>query len=318
MRDSATPTPLERNLASAAARAEFEVPRVQAWLADLRRQGLGLALPSLILKLDALNKVDLPPIQRVELLRLFKKPVLKALASLPKPVVAASDFVQSAASGVTLEQRLLRVMQSNLQLALYHLFKFEWDAGTAGDEARSWAIRNLYDFTERQIRYGIDWKVPWPPGTWQDLHDLYVLLSTRGPMHVLDPTEFDARGPGHGPALKRTIDAAVAYKRLLLLGLAGQFKPSCCDDPVLLKNLDAWAAESRLDPPERRVWDVGVYMVEVAQDAPPRHRPGVLEDSFHGWVLEPPQDFLAYIGRALAPEVPDFHPFDGRRVAGRA
>jgi hypothetical protein len=315
MRDS-TMTAMERTLAKAAARAEFEVPRVVAWLEGLRRQGLGLALPALILKLDTLGKVNLPALHRVELLRLFNKPVLKILASLPKPVVAASHAPPGGApAGLTLEQRLLRLMQTNLQHAAYDLFKVECSEDTAADDARAWTTRNLFDFTERQIRYGIDWRVPWPPGTWQDLHDVFVFLSTRGPTRVMNTTEFDIQVPGL--SAQRSRDAEAVYKRLLLLGLASQFKPMCCDDPDLSNSLDAWAAESRLEPPERRVWDIGVYMVEVGRDVPPRHFPGVLEDTFHGWVLEPAPGFLAYIGRPLAPEVPaDFHPFDRRRAAG--
>jgi hypothetical protein len=317
MRENSTMTAMERNLASAAARAEFEVPRVTAWLADLRRQGLGLALPGLILKLDTLGKVSLPALQRVELLRLFNKPVLKILASLPKPVIAATQASPGAApAGLTLEQRLLRLMQINLKQALYDLFKVEFsDDDDAADNARAWTSSSLFDFMERQIRYGVDWRVPWPPGTWQDLHDVFAFLSARVPTQVLSTSEFDM--DGSGMSRPRSLDAENVYKRLLLLGLASQFKPNCCDDPDLSKNLDVWAAESRLDEPERRVWDIGVYMVEVGRDVPPRHYPGVLEDTFHGWVLEPARGFLAYVGRSLAPEVPaSFHPFDRRRVAG--
>ena len=54
MPDRKIPTPLERSLAKAEARAEFELSNVALWLNQLRGQGLGLALPALILKLDAM------------------------------------------------------------------------------------------------------------------------------------------------------------------------------------------------------------------------------------------------------------------------
>ena len=306
MADRKTPTQLERNLARAEAQAEFEVRSVSVWLKDLRRQGLGLALPALILKLDALSKADLDALQRAELLRLFKRPVLRALGSLPKPIVAASSFAKNAAYGFTLEQRLLLVMESNFRQALHDLSKVEHSGDAACDDARSWAIRNLLYFTERQIRYGIDWKLSWPPGTWQELHDLHTLLSTRDMLQVLVPTPFDVGDPDLTD--DHPLDPTTAYKRLLLLGLASQLKPGCCDDPAFAEHLDAWAAESRLDEPEGRVWDVGVYVVEVAKDAPPKYRPGVLEDSFHGWVLEPAQGFLALVGRGRTSGPSGFHP----------
>lgn len=306
MADSKTPTQLERNLARAEARAEFEVRSVTVWLKGLRGQGLGLALPALILKLDALSKADLHPLQRAELLRLFKRPVLKALASLPKPIVAASGFAKGAASGVTLEQRLLLVMEANHRQALHDLSLVEYVGDDACADARAWVIRALFYYTERQIRYGIDWKVPWPPGTWQALHDLYVLLSTRDMLQTLVPTQFDAADPDLSD--EQPLDPTVAYKRLLLLGLGNQLRPGCCDDPVLAEHLDAWAAESRLDDPEGRVWDLGVYVVEAAKDSPPRFRQGVLEDSFHGWVLEPAEGFRALVGRPRNSVPPGFHP----------
>ena len=304
MRDSEIPKRLERNLSVAEARAEFDAPSVAAWLKDLDRQGLGLALPALMLKLDALSKADLPPPQRVELLQLLKRPVLKALASLPKPVVAASAFVQSAARGVTLEQRLLLVAQDNFRRAMHALWGVKYIADDRYDHARSWVIRTLLDFTERQILYGIHWQVPWPPGTWQELHDLFVFLSGRGSAVVLVPMGFDSSESGLSG--DRPLEPALAYKRLLLLGLASQLKPSCCEDPHLLEHLDKWAADSRLDDPDARVWDVGVYLVEVGKDCPPRYWPGVLEDSFHGWVLEPALGFLSFVGRG--PATPGFHP----------
>ena len=306
MPDRKIPTPLERSLAKAEARAEFELSNVALWLNQLRGQGLGLALPALILKLDAMVKADLRPMQRAQLLRLFKRPVLRALASLPKPIVAASGFAKSAASGVTLEQRLLLVIEANHRLALHDLSKVEYTGDLACEEARSWVIRNLFYFTERQVRYAIDWKLSWPPGTWQAIHDLYVLLSTRGMLEPLLPTAFDAGDPD--PAHEQLLDPTTAYKRLLLLGLANQLKHGCGDDPVLIDQLDAWASETRLDDPEARVWDVGVFVVEVAKDAPPRYRPGVLEDPFHGWVLQPPAGFLALVGWVPGSGAGGFHP----------
>jgi hypothetical protein len=306
MAESNQPTHLERNLARAEAQAEFEVRRVALWLKGLRGQGLGLALPALILKLDALNKADLHPRQRAEVLLLLKKTVLRALASLPKPIVAASGFAKNAASGVTLEQRLLLVMEANHRQALHDLSKVEYSGDTDCAEARSGVIRDLFYFTERQIRYAIDWKVPCPPGTWQELHDLYVLLSTRGMLQTLAPPPFDSGDTDLADA--PPLDPTMAYKRLLLLGLANELKPGSCDDPALSEHLDAWAAVSRLDDPEARVWDVGVFLVEVAKDVPPRYRPGVLEDSFHGWVLEPPEDYLALVGRPRSSGPSGFQP----------
>jgi hypothetical protein len=293
-----------RNLTTAQARAEFDPCNLTIWLGGLRRQGLGLALPALILKLDALAKADLPPQWRVAVLQMLKRPVLTAAASLPKPV---GGLQAGGGSGLTLEQRLLLLTQANLKRAIVDLCRLEFGEAAGADAARYWATGNLCAFIERQIRYGIDWGVPWPPGTWQGLYDLYTLLTERGHLTVLRNSELDQQDTDLMESAN--FDPTNAFKRLLLLGIASQSKPCLWDDREMYERLTQWAEDTRLDDPSLHVWQIGVYVVEVGKDAPPRPHPGLLEDSFHGFVVVPPRSFLVCIGRGPAKEGPGLRPF---------
>ena len=293
-----------RNLTTAQARAEFDPSNLTTWLGGLRRQGLGLALPALILKLDALAKSDLPPQWRVAVLQMLKQPVLRAAASLPKPV---GGLQPGGGAGLTLEQRLLVLMQANLDRAITDLGRLEFSEAAGGEEALHWATRNLFAFIERQIRYGIDWEVRWPSGTWQGLYDLYIFLTERGHLTLLCNSETDEHDTDL--AEHAGFDPTNAFKRLLLLGIASHAKPCVWDDREMYKRLSEWAEETRLDDPGPHVWQIGVYMVEVGKDAPPRHHPGILEDRFHGFVVVPPRGYLDCIGRGPAKEGPGLRPF---------
>ena len=293
-----------RNLTTVQTRAEFDPCDLTIWLGRLLRQGLGLALPALILKLDALAKADLPPQWRVAVLQMLKGPVLTAAASLPKPVGGRQA---GGRTGLSLEQRLLLLTQANLKQAIVDLCRPEFSEAVDADAARCWAISNLWAFIERQIRYGIDWGVPWPPGTWQRLYDLYTLLTERGHLTVLRTSELDQHDTDVMESAN--FDPTNAFKRLLLLGIASQSKPCLWDDREMYERLTQWAEDTRLDDPSLHVWQIGVYALEVGRDAPPRPHPGLLEDRFHGFVVVPPRSFLVCIGRGPAREGPGLRPF---------
>jgi hypothetical protein len=246
----------------------------------------------------------LPPQWRVAVLQVLKRPLLTAAASLPKPV---GGLQAGGGSGLTLEQRLLLLTQANLKRAIADLCRLEFGEAAGADAARYWATGNLWAFIERQIRYGIDWGVPWPPGTWQGLYDLYTLLTERGHLTVLRNSEIDQQDTDLMEG--SNFDPTNAFKRLLLLGIASQTKPCLWDDREMYERLTQWAEDTRLDDPSLHVWQIGVYVVEVGKDAPPRPHPGLLEDSFHGFVVVPPRSFLVCIGRGPAKEGSGLRPF---------
>jgi hypothetical protein len=47
---------------------------------------------------------------------------------------------------------------------------------------------------------------------------------------------------------------------------------------------------------------MGLFLVEIAQDSPPRQEQSRLDTGLRGWVLEPPKAYLELLNRILCGE----------------
>lgn len=285
-------------------RFDMDLEALKDWLAGLRTRGVRQAGPALVLTLENLRKAELAASRRITILSLLKVPVLKTCAGLPKPYADAAGATE-AAHGLTMEQRLGRLMFVNLDRALHQLDKEHPVPDERRQQQRLWLIRNLFRFAGRQIRYAIQWQTVLPAGAWRDLHELYLYLTSRRPHSLWD---LDAQRP-----ILSEFDHEIEYKTLLLLGLAAKLKDSAPRSEYFLDGLPAWAAQTRLEDPHNRLGRLRLFLVEVSSDEPPRQLAGSLDMAFRGWVLEPPYPYLheldggpfgmgAYGGRPLGLE----------------
>lgn len=257
------------------------------WLLGLRSAGVRHAAPALILSLENLRRADISPSRRLATLRLLKAPVLKTCSGLPKPWTSAAEG--QGDRGVTLEQRLYRLMFQNLSQTLHQLDRcyFLLDARQA--RRRHWVIRNLFRFCQRALRYAALWGTRLPANTWRDLHDLFVYLTVRG----VPPTQ----GGSAADIGFRGLNPEHEYKQLLLFGIAAQITQTGVRSGVLIEGLAQWANETVLEDPKGIDADKGLFVVEVSEDAPPRQCGGQMDTGFRGWVLIPPAGFLERLDR---------------------
>lgn len=259
---------------------------LEDWVGGLKARGVLQAGPALLQVLEMLRRSDLPLGRRLGILSLLKTPVLKVCAGLPKPRAGRADV------GLTLEQRLGRLMFVNLDDALHLFDKRHPFPGERESQQRLWLIRNLFRFAGRQIRYAIQYRAALPPGTWRDLHELYLylyLLSRRS----LTLWDLEAGQPvGDG------FDYELEYRKLLLLGLVARFRPDIINDQGLMDRLATWAEQTRLDDPHTRLGWLGSYIVESSADEAPRWFSGSLDLPFRGWVLRLPQAYLEVLKSA--------------------
>ncbi|WP_295435676.1 hypothetical protein [uncultured Thiodictyon sp.] len=297
--DSPSAASAAGNLTWASFDADLAV--VRDWLGSLRAAGVRQAGPALLLALAGLRRATLSPSRRLSMLRLLKGPVRKTCAGLPKPWSGPGQPPDAGADGacprgVTLEQRLYRLMFQNLHQALVQL-----DRGApAQDERpvrrRDWALHNLFRFCARQLRYAALWGCPVPVDTWRDLHDLYVHLMVRR-----------VTGAAPGRPLQRApsaVDATFEYKQLLLFGLAEQRAGRGVRSSAVLAGLARWAGATLLEDPHVGLHgETGLYVVEVGQDQPPRRHPGPLDAGLRGWVLLPPAEFFEQLEQARSATV---------------
>jgi hypothetical protein len=257
------------------------------WIQGLRKGGVRHAAPALILALEKLRQTEIPPKQRLWLLRLLKAPLLKTCTGLPKPWSARRDH--HASRGLSLEQRLYRLMFQGLEQALHQLDRSQFLLDEQQMHRRNWAIRNLFRFFQRQIRYAALWEPsPIPDNAWRDLHELYVYLTMRR------EAEDVSRAVPHGD----TLDPELEYKQLLLFGLAASLSASVARSGVLTEGLPRWARETILEEPEAAQGGRDLFLVEISEDSPPRRQTGPLDHRFRGWVLVPPAAFVHHLDEA--------------------
>ncbi len=293
---------------------DFACPRFDAgsqalvdWLKSLRTASAGRAALALILALESLRRADISPSRRCSLLRLFKGPLLKVCTGLPKPRdwamrAALGTAGGAAARGVGMEQRLYRLMFQSLAQALHQLDRCYFMLDGRQVRRRQWALRNLFRFFDRQIRYAALWGGPLPEGAWRDLHDLYAYLSVRRQPRQAGPVA-DLAG--------RTVDPDLEYKRILLFGLAAELAPSGVRHGTLLDGLRHWALQTQLEDPQGLSGQTGLLVVELSQDTPPRRHPGHLAPDFRGWVLVPPEGLVEHLDRSVYGEGSLFTPQRG-------
>jgi hypothetical protein len=282
-------------------RALDDVAGTADWLAEQRLRSVREVLPALIMRLEKLTGMDLEPEIRLELMRLYKRPVLKVCAALPSPDPRRAHGGFDSAGGLTSEQRLDRLMRLNLDQLFQELDRKRYRCSAATEENRHWVLRNLFKFLRRQVRYAMLAARDCPPHTWQDLHDLFVYLVIRGNVRLDSGVEVDLFDDG--------FDAETEYKRLLLIGYAQQCGITGQAALDLLPRLDDWARRSRLSDPGAHLGLFELMLVEVSQDRPMRVKDASLEQGFRGWVMLPAADYQRFIDRATR---------RGRRQARRA
>jgi hypothetical protein len=268
------------------------------WIQGLRRGGVRHAAPALILALERLRQTEIPARQRLRLLSLLKSPLLKTCTGLPKPWSASRG--RRAGRGVTLEQRLYRLMFQCLEQALHQLDRSQFLLDEQQMHRRHWAIRNLFRFFQRQIRYAALWEAPIPANAWRDLHELYAYLKMRPEPPAGDAPQADQTGDALDPELD--------YKQLLLFGLAASLSGSAARSGALTQGLPHWARETLLEDPEAMQGSRDPFLVEISEDFPPRRQSGQLDRSFRGWVLVPPPAYLERLDEAIRGAAPNRSP----------
>ena len=264
-------------------RFDGNLERLKDWLGELRAAGVRQSGPALLMALENLRREDVSAGRRLSILSALKVPLLKTCAGLPKPYSEEQDE-EDKSFGITLEQRLGRLMFLNLLKALRQLdLEHPLPSGRML-RRRQWVIRNLFRFANRQIRYSALWKTPIASGTWRNLHELHLYLMNR---RTGTAWEQSTRQAYFGD-----FDPVKEYKLLLLMGLAAQVKESALRSEYFMEGLEGWAVQTRLDDPHNQLGRIKLIVVEASEDMPARQLEGTLDAPFRGWVLQPPYSYI--------------------------
>ncbi|RKT45421.1 hypothetical protein BDD21_2871 [Thiocapsa rosea] len=258
-------------------------------LATLPSVGARISPAKLTEMLEALLACDLDAAARLRILHAWKTPLLDACEHLGEETGA-----RTGGPGSLFEGRLYRLMFRNLAAAIEQAA----DRQRAPDaDLNAWAVRNLFHFFQHQIRHAARLQIPLPAGSWRDLHALSVRLvvSTR---YLRAPE--GSREAGLDVAHQGVKSIELRYKEVLLLGLIAQVFVTAIRDH--LQGLRTWAVETRLENPFGLTGQRGLWLVDLADDAPPCECTGPLSPDFRGWVLFPPEDFVRMLDSARLSE----------------
>lgn len=264
-------------------RFDGNLESLRNWLDDLKAAGVRQAAPELMLALNSLRRAELSPNRRLAVLAALKTPLLKTCAGLPKPN-CADDGRPPSGSGVTLEQRLYRLMFVNLHQSLHQLDQMITALPPPLHNKREWVIRNLYRFANRQIRYAARWSTSLPAQTWSDLHQLHLELMNAGMTHS------SLFGAPDSSVL--WMDPDLEYKQLLLFGMAARLNPAIIQRDDFLDSIESWAAQTLLTDPQQMLDRPNLFTVEIGVDGPPRQQSSTLSRAFRGWIVQAPYPFL--------------------------
>lgn len=291
------PTGLDLSIAIGESVSSGQLGSASSLLATLPSVGARLSPAKLIEMLEALLASDVDAAARLGLLHAWTAPVLAVGEHLGDHAgrhAGEESGARTGGSGSIFEGRLYRLMFRNLAAAI------EWaaDRQRAPDgDLNAWAIRNLFYFFQHQIRHAARMQIPLPAGSWRDLHALSVRLvvSARYPRAAKRLREAGSE-VGHQGV--KAIE--LRYKEVLLLGLIAQVFVTSIQDH--LKGLRTWAVETRLENPIGLTGQRGLWLVDLADDAPPCECTGPLSPDFRGWVLFPPEDFVRMLDSARLSE----------------
>lgn len=185
--------------------------KVRKWLASLPPMPLAEHAREIYTALNAYNRIELEPAQRLELLELYREPVRRIVAQLEKQYVGLPLPLPAKHKGAAEQHR-------HFQLELAYGYKYlvlAWLGRTrAADEAALALHRAVRHLREVLLACYLSYS-PQPLNMWREIHALYVEAKRLGitGLAIADPL---ARAPG-------TSTIADAYKHALLLDLADPY-----------------------------------------------------------------------------------------------
>lgn len=263
---------------------EFAPGPFENWLERLSGLGLCQMLVVLILKLERLAVAPLDGSRRQAVMRRLAAVVRDVADDLPRGVPAQGAGGPAPVQSLSLEQRLICLTYRNLKRTLESLDRSGGGGMDERDTARQWVLAELFACLGRQIEQGALWGRPWPPHTWQELHDLHAYCTGR---------VGGARKHRERRETALGLDPGFAYKRLLLIGLIADQQARVLLAPEQAGRFAAWVEETELNDPGSYFGVLGTFLVECSRDTPPRRVPGALGPVTRAWVLEPPAELLA-------------------------
>jgi len=236
----------------------------RAWIESLSPLSNLESARELLQGLRALNRVELDPAKRYELMQLYQGPVREACDALQSAFLRVSFPMPTrlrrlAAFACQLHMEMARGYMTCL-LALAKAWMMPWRRRQTLAHP---AERALYHLGEVLLR-SYQLYLPYPADAWRNAHAAYGLVEMQG----AQDDKVEAEEGKEGKEIV-SISASQRYRRLLLLGAANPYQMPFNECMTVHRFLGHWIDQTSIGaegPPADRSTS---FVVDLTADAPP-------------------------------------------------
>ena len=265
---------------------EFQAETLLAWSDRLMGFATCPAVVGMILKLDAMTRVVMPGGHRTLLLRVLEDPLERLLRAMPRLTPGLARTLIEHGWELSMEQRLACASYRNLKQAQEELDGLGVGADQA--EAHLWLLEQQFLLLERQVHCSIGAGLAPPPGTWLEAHAGY-----RQGLRWFE-------GEGNAellPYFADGFDPSLAYRRLVLTGIAAESLGARAGADVFVARLPGLAAQARIVGTDQGDKVADGWLLELDSDTPGR-RADAAAPGREAWFLIPGPSFNGLLGSA--------------------
>ncbi len=243
--------------------AETDPRYARAWLDSLPLADPNEAAREIYQSLYTLNRQELDPQPRFELMELHASAVNTVSASLQNHILHLP---------FPLPPRKRQLAEFVRQIHMEMAYGYKCCLNNLSRIRLPWNRRHIAPVaSERAMRYlgevlaaSYQAYMPYPPGVWREIHTLYRYAETTG-------FESEPVDGAREPLTRATIRER--YLQILLLGLTGPYRLAHGECAQVMRFLAHWAEKAVLQRDLDVANPVGCFLIDLGADAPPAPYP---------------------------------------------
>lgn len=240
--------------------AETEPKAARDWLVSLPMADSSEASREIYQALYTLNRLEIGPVERFNLVELYREPVIKLTKAL-------QSHFQSSIFPLTQKKRKLAefIREIHAEMATgykcvvqdLHDSRSKWGKkkidALATDHAMFYLGKVLTDSYQIYM--------PCPPGAWQDIHALY--------RHAEGKPWFGDSNDQENKSRSQVSEVNRVYLRIILLGLSNPYQLPEHEWQHIKEFLERWADKANIHMDPAVTNPAGQFLIDLAADTPP-------------------------------------------------
>ncbi len=253
---------LPKRYGSAGSEGEFSRRKIKEWVDALPIGDFARVSYELSGKLERLNRSNIPPIDRFEILGLLQTPLSFVLDTLKRSCMGSAIPLGTKArlaADMRLETLIHAVIGYKVVLAQFH------DDSITGfllhKHTRSWALRDALYYLGEILMHSYLVYQPCPDYVWKELHGIYY-YSISNELHLTRQEEPDKEK-------EQRLNIIDLYKQILLLALVNPHSLLRGEAEKVRTALAQWVTSAELVAIKEQVWAKSFFLIDAQIDAEP-------------------------------------------------